>query len=339
MIAKHVFRWDLDKTYLRTEFDTMRDLLKSAFEKPQDKRAVPGAPAIMRALRVAGGLAHRICIISGSPRQMRRVLEAKLALDGVEWDEFVLKNNLGNMLRGRFRAVREQVGYKLPALLESRVAQGGAAGETLFGDDAESDAVIYSLYADVIAGRVQHAELDRALTAAHVYDDVRAHTHELAERAPHVDVVRRIVIHLDRRSPTARFDRFGPRVVPVYNYFQAALVLYEDGQLAAVDVLRVAREMLASKDYVLASLANSLQDLLGRGRMSREVALRLALECEGVIGEQPDEWRDLPPISEIAAAFAARVRALGGDHGAPARQPERLDYPALVAEHRRRKRD
>ena len=30
--ARHVFRWDLDKTYLRTEFDSFGDLVKSAIE-------------------------------------------------------------------------------------------------------------------------------------------------------------------------------------------------------------------------------------------------------------------------------------------------------------------
>src|SRR5262249_35190663 len=108
---KHIFRWDLDKTYLRTDFDSLRGLLRAA-----DKRAVPGAPALLRALRAAGGPAHRISIISGSPEQMRKVLEAKLALDGVACDEFVLKPNLKNLLRGRFRAIRAQVPYKLPAL-------------------------------------------------------------------------------------------------------------------------------------------------------------------------------------------------------------------------------
>ncbi len=51
---------------------------------------------------------------------MRAVLEEKLKLDGVEWDELVLKDNVRNLLRGRFRALRGQVGYKLPVLLESR---------------------------------------------------------------------------------------------------------------------------------------------------------------------------------------------------------------------------
>src|SRR6185312_16107816 len=108
---RHTFRWDLDKTYLRTEFDSITDLAKSAFETAADEHAFPGATALLRALRQHD---HRVCIVSGSPTQMRQVLAAKLALDGIEYDEFVLKNNLKNILRGRFRALRAQIPYKLP---------------------------------------------------------------------------------------------------------------------------------------------------------------------------------------------------------------------------------
>jgi hypothetical protein len=225
--AKHIFRWDLDKTYLRTEFDTLRDLVKSALETAKDKQAYPGAPALLRALRQSEG--HRVCIISGSPSQMRQVLAAKLALDGVEYDEFVLKNNLRNIARGRFRALRAQVPYKLPALLESRAQIVGTPPETLFGDDAEADAIVYCLYADILAGRVGQTELGRVLEAARAYDDQRARTLALASRLVRAPgSVRRILIHLDRRSPLSSFWRYGARVVPIYNYFQAALVLYAD---------------------------------------------------------------------------------------------------------------
>ena len=149
-LPKHTFRWDLDKTYLRTEFDSLKDLAKSAIETAADKQAFPGATALLRALRQDG---NRICIVSGSPTQMRQVLAAKLALDGVEYDEFVLKNNLKNILRGRFRALRAQIPYKLPAMLASRI-NVPAPHETLFGDDAEADAIIYCLYADLLNGRV-----------------------------------------------------------------------------------------------------------------------------------------------------------------------------------------
>src|SRR5688572_29796128 len=115
---KHTFRWDLDKTYLRTEFDSLRGLARSAIETAADKQAFPGATALLRALKQDG---NRICIVSGSPTQMRQVLAAKLALDGIAYDEFVLKNNLKNLLRGRFRSVRAQIPYKLPAMLQSRI--------------------------------------------------------------------------------------------------------------------------------------------------------------------------------------------------------------------------
>src|SRR4051812_36768442 len=98
---RHVYRWDLDKTYLQTEFDRVRDLVRSAFEGADKKRAVPGAAALLRELRKGEGA--RVCFISGSPRQMRRVLTEKLRLDGVEFDEFILKPNLRNFFRGRFR--------------------------------------------------------------------------------------------------------------------------------------------------------------------------------------------------------------------------------------------
>ena len=45
-----VARWDLDKTYLRTDFDTARDLLRTAIERPDQKRTVPGAATLMREL-------------------------------------------------------------------------------------------------------------------------------------------------------------------------------------------------------------------------------------------------------------------------------------------------
>jgi phosphatidate phosphatase APP1 len=167
--ARHVFRWDLDKTYLRTEFDSIKDLLTSAMEEASDKRAYPGAAALLRSLRQTSD--HRICIVSGSPSQMRKVLTTKLALDGIEFDEFVLKNNLHNLLRFRFRALRSQVPFKLPALLESRGGIIGSAKETLFGDDSEADGVIYALYADLLAGTVDGHELKRALEAARAYPE------------------------------------------------------------------------------------------------------------------------------------------------------------------------
>jgi hypothetical protein len=335
---RHTFRWDLDKTYLRTEFDSLKDLAKSAIETAADKQAYPGATALLRALRQDG---HRICIVSGSPTQMRQVLAAKLALDGVEYDEFVLKNNLKNILRGRFRSLRAQIPYKLPAMLRSRIA-AAAANETLFGDDAEADAIIYCLYADLIAGRVSIQDLERVLVASRAYDDDAARCLALAREVPKAEAVRRMFIHLDRRSPPMGFRRFGPRLVPVYNYFQAALVLYEDKVLTARQVIFVALEMLDSGQYELGNLATSVQDVIRRDRISRETALQLAAEAqEAAKSGALSGRRDLPPFEQIAESFRERVRELGSTITPEAGELEPLDYVRLVDEeheHRHRRR-
>jgi hypothetical protein len=337
-LPKHTFRWDLDKTYLRTEFDSIVDLAKSAIETAADKQAYPGATALLRALRQDG---NRICIVSGSPTQMRQVLAAKLALDGVEYDEFVLKNNLKNILRGRFRALRAQIPYKLPAMLQSRI-NAPAAGETLFGDDAEADAIIYCLYADLVAGVVSLQDLERVLVASRAYDDDAARCLDLARRVPKGDAVQRMFIHLDRRSPPMGFRRFGPRLVPVFNYFQAALVLYQDQVLTARQVIFVALEMLDSGQYQLGHLATSVQDVIRRGRVTREVALRLTEEAgEAAKSGALSGRTDLPPFDQISQSFRERVRELGAGPFADPAPGDPLDYVRLVDEeheHRHRRR-
>lgn len=334
---RHTFRWDLDKTYLRTEFDSLKDLAKSAFETAADKQAYPGAASLLRSLH--DGDDHRICIVSGSPSQMRQVLAAKLRLDGVEYDEFVLKNNLRNILRGRFRALRAQIPYKLPAMLESRT-RVAAPNETLFGDDAEADAIIYCLYADIVADRVTLYDLERVLTAARAYDDDAQRTLELARQVPKAPAVRRLFIHLDRRSAPVGFRHFGHRLVPVFNYFQSALVLYADGVLTARQVMFVALEMLDSKQYELSTLANSVQDLMRRGRLDRDVALRLVGEAQEAAASGALSGRtDLPPFDRIAAAFRDRVRDLGGVPPMSFEDPPALDYVRLVDEEHEQRRE
>ncbi|HET9451899.1 MAG TPA: phosphatase domain-containing protein, partial [Aggregicoccus sp.] len=267
---RRIYRWDLDKTYLRTEFDSFRDLVRTAFQKAHEKVAVPGASALIKELAANGD--SRLCIVSGSPRQMRAVLEEKLKLDGVHWDELVLKDNVGNLLRGRFRALRGQVGYKLPVILESRLNAPAEAEEVLFGDDAEADAFIYSLYADLIAGRVDERVLNQVLEAGGVYPDDVARVHAAWKAIPVADPVRRIFIHLDRLTPPAKFAAYGPRVVPIFNYFQAALVLMADGHLSAPQVLRIAVEMVQTAGHNLITLSNSFQDLMRRGLPLQQAA-------------------------------------------------------------------
>jgi hypothetical protein len=331
----HVYRWDLDKTYLRTEFDTVRDLIKTAFEKPEDKRAVPGASALLRELR-QGGLA-RICFISGSPRQMRKVLTRKLHLDGVEFDEFILKPNLRNMLTGRFRAMREQVGYKLPALLAGRAGLPAETPESCFGDDAEADGFIYSLYADVIARRIDRESLANLLERAGTYEDDAQRAVSLAEALPQSDAVRRIFIRLDRHSPTARFDRYGERLVPVHNYLQAAAVLWQDGAIGGGSVGRVGLEMIDRYGYRVDTLRNSIEDIVRRGRLRPESAMALG---RALVDEELPAIGELPGSRAELRAFAQKIANLPGVRRAtPAPNVGTIDYlSALEADLPHRKK-
>ena len=332
-MARHIARWDLDKTYLRTEFDTLRDLVRTALERPDEKRTNPGAATLLREMVRAGISVH---ILSGSPEQMRRRLEDKLRLDGIKWDSFTLKPNLTNMLRLRFRALRDQLGYKLPALLESRARatppppdDPGVRRETLFGDDAEADAFVYSLYADVVAGRVDEPTLAAICDKGRVYEDVAASVLSNAQRLHHEDAVERILIHLERQTPPDDFRAYGKRAVPFYNYLQAAFVVHEDGRIPAEAVLRVAVELVVQHRFDGDGLARSYLDLARRGHLRGTGVEPLA--------ESLDDWShhdrvpglvELRRMVERLPEHAARAKDTWSDEPAP--MP---DYLALVGRH------
>ncbi|MEZ4261746.1 MAG: hypothetical protein R3B36_21885 [Polyangiaceae bacterium] len=333
-MGRHISRWDLDKTYLRTEFDTMRDLVRTAFERADEKRTNPGASTLLREMSRAGVSIH---ILSGSPSQMRRRLEDKLRLDGITWDTFTLKPNLENFLRLRFRAIRDQLGYKLPALLTMRTSEGEAlkgVRETLFGDDAEADAFVYALYADVMSGRVGEELVHQICDKGRVYDDVRDEVLRCVRLVEPEPVVERVLIHLERQTPPDQFEVYGQRVVPFYNYLQAAFVVYEDGRLSAEAVLRVAVELVLQHRFDGDALARSYADLARRGHLRGE-----SLDA---LSEALDAWEVHPPVAaggELrtmlaglpAAAKIARARWAPLDGDVP-------DYLSLVGQHNRRRK-
>ncbi len=275
LVDRHrlVYRWDLDKTYLRTEFDTVRDWVRTAFETARDKQTVPGAGALLREIR--GTDPFGIYIVSGSPEQLRRVLEAKLRLDGVRWDGLVLKPQLTNILRGRFKSIKEQVAYKLGAMLETRATLPPDTEEVMFGDDAEADALIYCLYADLCAGRVTPALFMQVLESAGTYPDALTRLVRLAEHVSRGGRARRIFIHLDRVSPTDSFSDLGSRVCTFHNYFQPALVLLRHGALDPLAVVRVGGELLSEHGFTPDALVASYGDLARRGQIGAAEARTL----------------------------------------------------------------
>jgi hypothetical protein len=267
------YRWDLDKTYLSTEFDTFRDLIRTAFEPADQKKTIPGAARLIRELRATDPVG--IFILSGTPEQMRKVIERKLTLDGVQWDSLTLKPSLRNILKGRFYFVRDQVGYKLGALIESRLQLAAQVDEIMFGDDAETDALIYSIYSDLCAGRVHLDMVQQVLAHARVHPSEISRIVDLAKALPSHDVGRRIFIHLDRMTEPSAFLPFGRRVCPFYNYFQPAVALVEDGLLSAHAALQVASDLLEQHGFGVRELRASFVDMVRREQVGRASAKRL----------------------------------------------------------------
>lgn len=322
-----IYRWDLDKTYLKSEFESLREMMRIPFEKAEDKIAAPGVAALIRALRTEAIRREwevRIFFISASPPQIARQIKKKLELDGVVYDGIVFKDQLQRIMRGKFRHLREHVGYKLTELLQARRADPPGASEYLFGDDWESDPIIYSIYADVLAGRLAAAELEEILRAVRVDAQLIARARLLAEELAQTDAVRRIFINLERRTPPASFRTFGRRLVPAFNYFQTAACLYEHGVLPPAAVAEVGRSLIVESSYTPARLANSLADIERRGHLGAKAAwsLRRFLREEEL----------LPPRGRVARlrdwwqGVRARSRRTLDEVTA-----EPIDYLALVA--------
>ena len=120
------------------------------------------------------------------------------------------------------------------------------------------------------------------------------------------------------------------------------MVLYGDRVLSARQVIFVALEMLDSRQFELSHLATSVQDIIRRGRITREVALQLTAEAHEAAKSGALSGRnDLPPFEQIAQAFRERVRELGPIEPPPAEPPAPIDYVRLVDEeheHRRMRR-
>ena len=272
-----VYRWDLDKTYVQTDFSSVRGLLRAATEKAENKRVVPG----MRALLTALSRRHRarIIVVSGSPTQMRARIEAMFRLHGVRCDKLVLKDFVGRVRK--LRSVRAQVPYKLAAHLDTRLwlrERDADVDEICFGDDAEVDALIYCLYTDIVARRVDATRLRSLLSHVGAYDDEVRHILGSLAQLPRQDPVRRVFIHLDTRSPPSRYAAYQGRVTATFNALQIALSLQEDGLAGAVEVSAVAEALVSGFRVDAHGLAGSIEDAARRGICSVATAEYVAAE-------------------------------------------------------------
>ena len=236
-----VFVWDIDKTYLDTRFERLRDLVAIPFELGIDKQAFPGTAPLLHGLRAGpGGREHRpLFFVSASPHQIHAAIERKMLIDGIGYDGITYKDPLRALLRGQPRQLKEQVAFKLSALslLYEELPEGTEI--LLFGDDAEQDSLIYCLFADMAAGRLRDLVLEAVLRRAGVLPSYAAAIAGRARTWAPREAVQAIYIHLVRCPEGSSIEAYDSRVVGWPTPAAAASHLHEAGFLSAQHLARV----------------------------------------------------------------------------------------------------
>ena len=320
VLTKHlVQRWDLDKTYLVTDTESLRGLLRIPFERARDKRALPGVAVLIKELRRSAGergSTTSVNFVTASPPQIGRAIREKLLLDGIEIDEIRFKNQMHHLMRGHFDALREHVGYKLAELLQSARAGRRDGVELLFGDDWESDPLIYSLYADVVTGAIDWPRLETLLGRAGVQES--GYLHSIRESAPASGPRRTVdAICILRARPRAstEFTPFGPRLFWFDSYLECAMILYALGYLDVRGIIEVASASEANDEAVTSAFeaATSRWPRLRREHLT--IARRALVEAQLMQDVPAGSWwlrarthwrvmRKLSPLPPLAGEAA-----------------------------------
>src|SRR5690606_19176385 len=133
------------------------------FEFAVDKQALPGTTALLHALRQGPSeREHRpLYFITASPPFIRKAIERKMLIDGIEFDGITYKDQVEVFRRRAFGSLREHTPFTLGALLLLAREFPAATQIYMFGDDAERDALLYCMFADICAGRLRDDRLVR----------------------------------------------------------------------------------------------------------------------------------------------------------------------------------
>jgi hypothetical protein len=323
-----IFVWDLDKTYLDTSWATVRELWKTALEKAFQKRNVPGTGSLVRALKASweatnGDRSFPIYFITASPPQLETRIREKLELDEILPLGSFHKDNLQNLRPKRMWRLTQQVGFKVQALLQLRARSKPNVRQILWGDDSESDATIYSLYSDICARRWSEKELQEILRSLNVVGEQTDTILDLQDQIPTHDPVEKIYINLATDTDPEYYLKFGRRVVPTTNTFQAAVDLYQDKRLSAEYVIRVAQDMVMNFGFTTEELETSFDNLVRRELLA-DVSVN---ELLPVLKSQGLFKNDFAPSIEpkkVVDQVGDRVYQLEGVHEPWV--PEHIDY-------------
>lgn len=326
--SPEVFIWDLDKTYLDTSIDSLAGLMQAVVERAFSKRNIPGTDTLLRALaqdraQKFGTATFPIYFITASPPQMEERITEKFNFDKIYPLGCFYKDNLRNLRPGRWSRLRRQVGYKLQALLQLRLRLGDEVRQVCFGDDSESDAVIYNLYSDICSRRISAGEIRSILGRLFVTGEQVDLILDLQAKIPQQDPVHRIYINLATDTDPEYYFKFGRRTLATYNTLQLAVDLFQDQRLSLEGIYAVAEDMIQNYGFTPDELLKSVDELIRRRVLGLTAweKLRPFLTEKGILysGFEPS----MAPLKEKETQDG-RVYGLEGVFEPWV--PERIDY-------------
>lgn len=264
-----VYIWDLDKTYLDTSIDSLGGLFRTIFEKSLTKKNVPGASELLKSI-AATRKKHftesefPLFFVSASPPQMESKIYEKFTLDGISPLGMFYKDNLKNLTPSRLLFLKKQIGYKLQALMQLRCHLNPDVRMICFGDDSESDAIIYNLFSDVCAHRYTPTVLESLLEDLGVTNAQIDEILKLQSLVPIQDPVEKIYINLATDTDPDYYNKFGRRTLSTYDTFQVALDLVQDQRLSLEELGVVMQALEEKYNYSNTQLIKGFEDLIRR---------------------------------------------------------------------------
>lgn len=281
-----VYIWDLDKTYLDTKIDSFKGLFATVFEKTMAKKNVPGTSELIKSIsryrkKHFGEETFPLFFVSASPPQMESKIYEKFQLDLISPLMMFYKDNLKNLVPSKFLFLKKQIGYKLQALLQLRLQLSPGVKVICFGDDSESDAIIYTLFSDICARRRTTQQtvklLDRLGVTSSQIDEVL----RLQSMIEIQDPVDKIYINLATDTDPQYYIKFGRRCMATYDSFQIALDLVQDQRLSLEELGNIITELTEKYGFTPNKLVKSFEDLIKRrilGLSSYEMIFNYLIE-------------------------------------------------------------
>ena len=264
-----VYIWDLDKTYLDTSVDSLKGLFMTIFEKSFSKKNMPGASALLRSLaryrrKHFSDPEFPLFFVSASPPQMESKIYEKFTIDEIDPLGMFYKDNLRNLRPSRFTFLRNQIGYKIQALLQLRVDLSPQVKMLCFGDDSESDVVIYNLFSDICARRMTPVQLSKVLEKFAINTMQIEEIIRLQDLVPVQDPVEKIYINLATDTDPEYYGQFGRRTLATYDSFQLALDFVQDQRLSLEELSQIIIDLKTKYNYGEAQILRNFEDLIRR---------------------------------------------------------------------------